>query len=175
MPSGLLAWEQSLYPVLQLKAWNGRLFCIFFSVLLGGILRSGEVTDELLFEEAKLVRVMCQLLEKFFSLSEQAPRFLSEAQAQEMNDAVLAFLRTYETLAKYGLQCGRRRFKIVPKFHVFKHIGEDVLRTRYNYRYYHCFLDEDYIGAWKTLATRTSKELMEFRLITRYLLRLRAS
>ena len=48
-----------------------------------------------------------------------------------------------------------------------------MLRTRYNCRFYHTYMDEDMIGTCKGLAKRVHRKLLELRLLGRFLIRLR--
>ena len=44
---------------------------------------------------------------------------------------------------------------------------------RYNYKYVHTYKDEDNVGVMKKLAEKVAKgDLMEYRVLTRFLLRL---
>jgi hypothetical protein len=51
-------------------------------------------------------------------------------------------------------------------------MNEDMRHRLYNYRYGHTFKDEDNVGVCKKLAERVAKgDLMEYRIMTRFLLR----
>ena len=72
-----------------------------------------------------------------------------------------------------SLDRGSSRWKAVPKFHSFRRISEDQISTLLNARYFHSFADEDFIGVFKRLVLKVPKELLEFRCLTRSLLRLK--
>ncbi|CAL1129990.1 unnamed protein product [Cladocopium goreaui] len=64
------------------------------------------------------------------------------------------------------------RWRLLPKVHPFRHMNEDMRNRLYNYRYCHTFKDEDNVGVCKKLAERVAKgDLMEYRIMTRFLLR----
>ena len=177
MTGGLLTWEGGAYPRLDLKAWNTRLFTAYFYVVLQHLQEPEAVPagmDNLLRKELRLAFGVTNAMASFLNQMEQSPRYLNEAQATGMATACSTFLSLSEILALVSLQRGVARWKIVPKHHTMKHLAEDQLTSHYNIRHYHCFVDEDNIGVWKTLVQAVPKELLEFRCLTRYLLRLKA-
>ena len=117
----------------------------------------------------------CRLPGCVFDRAENAPRLLSELQAREIYDAAKTFLKMYAELMKLSIRRERPRYKIIPKFHVLWHIVSDVWECRLNCRHFHCFLDEDYMGQMKSMTERLPKIGLEYRLLTRWLLRLGAS
>ena len=54
------------------------------------------------------------------------------------------------------------------------HIVEDQCQTLLNARTFHTFVDEDFVGLFKNLVLQVPKEMLEYRCLTRFLLRLRA-
>lgn len=64
------------------------------------------------------------------------------------------------------------RWLILPKMHLFHHIGLDIGKERVNPRAYHCFSGEDYMGYLKQVAQSTPKlEKFEERMLKRALLK----
>ena len=129
--------------------------------------------DALLRKEIQLAFGITNAMVAFLDRMERASRYLTGDQANEMFDACTTFLSLNEILAKVSHDRGVSRWKIVPKHHSLKHLSEDQVRTHLNCRHFHCFIDEDFIGFWKGLVQAVPKELLEFRGLTRYLLRLK--
>eukprot|EP00439_Symbiodinium_sp_Y106_P042800 s93_g5.t1 len=174
MPAGLLDLEQGVFPVLKLKAWNGRLMILFFAIALKGLPDPG---DDLLRKELRAALAAAECVACFFDRSERSARLLTEQEAESISEAVLKFLMIYRQLVKISVSRNCPRYKVIPKMHVLLHIGEDVRETRTNFRHYHCFIDEDFIGRMKELTIKLPKVGggLEYRLLTRWLLRLGAS
>ena len=175
MPSGLLSYEGGVYPCLNLKAYNGRLFLMFFQVVLCACIAAiGPQLTESMKTELELASAMVTALTVFFHRMEAAGRYLSEQEASGLMEATTTFLQLYGLLALRAVRQGIARWKATPKFHMLRHLAEDMVSTRINCRSFHCYIDEDFIGHWKKLAVAVPRELMEFRMLTRYLLRLKA-
>ena len=175
MPAGLLTYEGGIYPCLNLKAYNGRLFLMFFQVVLSASLAAmGPQLTDAMKTELELASGMVTALTVFFHRMEVAGRYLLEQEASALMDATTTFLQLYGVLALHAWRHSVRRWKATPKFHMLRHLAEDMLTTRINARTFHCYIDEDFIGHWKKLAVVVPRELMEFRMLTRYLLRLKA-
>ncbi|CAE7255271.1 unnamed protein product [Symbiodinium sp. CCMP2592] len=174
MPAGLLDLEQGTYPVLKLKAWNGRLMILFLAVALKGLSEPG---DDLLRKERRAALAAAECVACIFDRSERAARLLTEQEAESISEAILKFLMIYKQLVKISVSRNCPRYKIIPKMHALLHVGEDVRDTRCNFRHFHCFMDEDYIGQMKELTIKLPKVGggLEYRLLTRWLLRLGAS
>lgn len=176
MTGGLLTWEGGTYPKLDLKAWNGRLMTAFFHVVLNRLQRDAlgnDGMDPLLLKELRLAFGVTNAIVAFLDAMERAPRYLTGDQALDMAKACSTFLSLCEILALLSIQRQVPRWKVVPKHHTFKHLAEDQVRTLLNCRFFHSFVDEDFIGFWKGLVQAVPKELLEFRCLTRYLLRLK--
>ena len=175
MPAGLLTYEGGVYPCLNLKAYNGRLFLMFFQVVLSACLAAiGPQLTDSMKNELEIASATITALTAFFHRMESAGRYLSEQEASAIMEAITTFLQLYGLLALHAMRHSVARWTATPKFHMLRHMGEDMLTTRINCRSFHCFIDEDFIGHWKKLAIAVPRELMEFRMLTRYLLRLKA-
>ena len=55
-----------------------------------------------------------------------------------------------QKLALLAIRQGISRWKIIPKLHCVVHLAEDALAFKYNFKYHHCFKDEDNIGLLKS-------------------------
>ena len=109
----------------------------------------------------------------WFDLLERSPRFLNDQQRIGLYNFGVKFVATLERLALLALVSGKSRWKLQPKIHSLVHISEDHLSYGYNYRFVHCFVDEDHIGLTKRLACKVHRGgLMELRILCRWLLRL---
>ena len=175
MNSGLLAWEGSAYPSLQLKAWNGRVMTAFFAVVLKALDSREGVADGDLKEEVKLASAATTAIASFLHSMETSPWFLTADQANSMRVAVETYLNLIQVLALLSHRRQKPRWKCVPKHHSMVHLIEDQSKSLINMRAYHTFLDEDFVGVFKALAQQVPKELLEYRCMTRYLLRLKAT
>lgn len=173
LTAGMLHAES--HPCLTIKAWNGRLMIIFLDICLRAYLKSArdagsdpgvEVTNA-----ALAARSMCA----WFDAVERGGRYLSQSEAASIFKFGMTFLKSYSRLGIQSVLSGSRRWKYLPKLHVFLHLCEDMLQSKQNCRHHHCFRDEDHIGLLKRLACRVHKgPLFEFRILTRWLLRLQS-
>ena len=171
----MLGYEGGAFPSLNLKAWNTRLFVVFFEIVLRELLDTAAgADDELLCKELKVASAATTAMCAFLHCMESSPRYLSGEQAGEMRESMQTFLNLYEVLIATSQSRGTARWKAVPKHHAAWHLVEEMDRTHYNCRHYHSFLDEDFIGQWKQLVQSVPKDLLEYRCLTRYLLRLGA-
>ncbi|CAE7882330.1 unnamed protein product [Symbiodinium necroappetens] len=174
MTGGLLSWEGGTFPRLDLKAWNSRLMTAYFHVVLRRVRETiADDVDPLLRKEVSMAFACTNSIAAFMDQMERASRYLTPSEAQIMADAISGFLRLWEGLALISQRRQVPRWKAVPKHHTLRHLSEDQLRNLLNCRHFHSFVDEDFIGFWKGLVQAVPKELLEFRCLTRYLLRLK--
>ena len=174
MTAGQFELENAVHPILKLKAWNGRLMILFLAIALKGL---PEPDDDLLRKELRLAVAAADCVACFFDRSERSGRLLTKQEAEDISSATFKFLQLYRLLVKNSIARSCPRYKVIPKMHVLVHVAEDVLESRMNYRFYHCVVDEDFIGQMKELTIKLPKVGMglEYRLLTRWLLRLGAS
>lgn len=161
------------FPMLTVKAWNGRLILIFINRCLQTKIsdekNQGHQCSVELLNAALAVQCLC----RWFDLTERSGRYLEPTVAEEIYESGVKFLSTYLRLATDAVLDKKTRWKVIPKHHVFRHILEDTRCSLMNSRFYHCFRDEDFVGLCKRLAVRCHKGgLFEFRILMRYLLRL---
>lgn len=158
------------FPTLTVKAWNGQVLLYFLDVCMGALL---EEHQNPVVEEIQLARLATRSLVVWFDRLSRYPRYLSEWQAKDLSSHGFYFLRVFQKLSYISVIQHINRWKILPKFHPFRHINEDVAKFRMNYRYCHTFKDEDNVGVCKALAQKVAKgPLLEYRVLTRFLLRL---
>ena len=109
----------------------------------------------------------------WFDALERAKRFLTDEEKVTLHKLGLKFVSTLDRLAIIALRSGSNRWKLQPKIHTLIHVCEDHLWYGYNARFLHCYVDEDFMGLTKRLALKCHRgELLEFRVMCRFLLRL---
>lgn len=156
------------FPNLTCKAWNGQILLFYFDSCMN-VLQQRHRDDE----EIHLAFLATRAMVCWFDRLARYGRYLNDFESRDIASYGFTFLRWYQKLAYMGTLRNSGRWKLLPKHHPFRHMQEDMVRHRYNYRYVHTFKDEDHIGILKKLALRVSKsDLMEFRVLTRFLLRL---
>lgn len=160
------------FPCLTVKAWNGRLLLIFLDrcleAKLASLRTSGAQPDVEILNASVATRALC----KWFDLVERSGRFLEQSAADDIFRTGMLFLAVYERLALHSCAAGGRRWKYLAKLHVFAHLCEDMKSTYFNARFFHIFRDEDFMGLLKRLAVKVHKGMLEYRVMTRWLLRL---
>eukprot|EP00439_Symbiodinium_sp_Y106_P027279 s3766_g3.t1 len=157
MTAGMLGFEGGAYPSLNLKAWNSRLFVVFFEVVLRDLVaRDAGAGNELLCKELKLASAATTAMCAFLDGMESSPRYLSDDQCRYLHEAMQSFLELYEVLIATSNERHTARWKAVPKHHLAWHMVEEMDKSRYNVRFYHSFQDEDFLGQWKTLVQSVS-------------------
>ena len=146
---------------------------VFFEVVLRDLVaRDAGAGNELLCKELKLASAATTAMCAFLDGMESSPRYLSDDQCRYLHEAMQSFLELYEVLIATSNERHTARWKAVPKHHLAWHMVEEMDKSRYNVRFYHSFQDEDFLGQWKTLVQSVPKDLLEYRCLTRYLLRL---
>ena len=154
------------YPHLTVKAWNGQVLLVFLDRCLTTLVATN--SDD----EVKLAHLATRAMTCWFDRLARFPRYLTQEQGKEISGFGFRFLRLYRQLAIRGVVKRVARWRLLPKLHPFRHMNEDMAKHLYNYRYCHTFKDEDNVGICKKLAERVAKgDLMEYRIITRFLLR----
>ncbi|CAE7576742.1 unnamed protein product, partial [Symbiodinium sp. KB8] len=175
MTAGMLTFEGGTYPSLNLKAYNGRLFLQYFNIVLRATLAAATDLESALAKELQLASSACTALCSFLDVMERSPRQLLPEQAEKMHSAVVLFVKLYQILVLHSHRRGTApRWKVVPKFHSLLHVAEDQRKELINGRCYNTFLDEDYVGVFKLLCVQAPKNMLEFRCLTRYYLRVKA-
>ena len=99
------------FPLLALKAFNGRIFVMFLERCVD-ILKQRDEAKEIPAAHAACVAVCC-----WFDRVERAPRYLSDEQVNGITKAGNTFLRALELLARIGIAEQRARWKLLPKAH----------------------------------------------------------
>ena len=164
--AGMLHMQDG-YPHLTVKAWNGQVLLVFLDRCLTALVAAGAQDQEI-----QLAHFATRAMSCWFDRLARFPRYLSQAQGTEVSNFGFRFLRLYRQLAILAVLRGVARWRLLPKVHPFRHMNEDMRDRLYNYRYCHTFKDEDNVGVCKKLAERVAKgDLMEYRIMTRFLLR----
>ena len=156
------------YPLLTLKAFNSRVFLPFLCLCLSILYSSCKDL------EVGLAYVACQRLSAWFDLLERCDRYLEQWQAAELHEHARVFVTFYLRLAKMCVGAKVLRYQVTPKLHVYlRHLAQDPTSNLYNVRFHHCYVDEDLMGTMKSLAKRAHRSLLEYRVLTRWQLRLK--
>ena len=161
------------FPCLTIKAFNGRLMVVFLDLSLAAFIKktrdSGGAPSAEVLNASIATRAICM----WFDAVERGGRYLSQSEANDIYKYGLSFLKAYQRLAVTAVLTQSRRWKYLPKLHIFHHLCLDMKGSLLNCRHFHCFKDEDNVGLVKRLAVRVHKgPLFEFRILTRWLLRL---
>ena len=163
------AKEGREYPMLTLKAYNGRVMLVFLTRCLQLLYHDYSADFEL-----GLAWACCQRLCAFFDLLERRPRYLSEEDALQLNAHGQRYTQLYFRLAKLAISQNVLRWKLVPKNHIFSfHLCAEMARNQINIRFMHCYVDEDTMGTIKALARRVHRRLLEVRVLCRWQIRLK--
>ena len=98
------------------------------------------------------------------------------------------FLNLYHAAAQAFARSGQLCLPIRPKLHVtsrqfvvsdgceaLQELAWEMRERRYNCRAFHCYMDEDAIGKVKALCRASHRNMMEFRVLARWLLGVRAA
>ena len=155
------------FPALTCKAWNGQVLLTFLDSCASILFQQYPE------EETELASLASRAMVCWFDRLARYGRYLTEIEAKDISKFGFTFLTLYQKLGYFSIihNCGK--WKLLPKHHPFRHVNEDMLSMRVNYRYVHTFKDEDNVGVLKKLAERVTKgDLMEYRVLCRFLLRL---
>ena len=155
------------FPQLTCKAHNGHVLLCFLDICVQVLFQQSSE------DETHLASLAARSLVCWFDRLARYGRYLTEFEGRDIAKHGFTFLRLYQKLGYLSVvqKCGR--WKLIPKHHPFRHICEDMATKRYNYKYVHTYKDEDNVGVMKKLAEKVAKgDLMEYRVLTRFLLRL---
>ena len=111
-------------------------------------------------------------LNTFLSRLYHAPAFLSQAEAQEVANYGMRFLRRYNELARSAYDAKKTLWAIQPKFHALAHLILGLFVTSgytENILMYSVQMDEDFIGRPSRLSRKVSERLCSERVAVRYL------
>ena len=117
LSSGMLHDDSTGWPALRLKAYNGRVFLLYVRTALHACKKQSAGLQATEMQEITLAALAADSLCLFFSLTEQADRYLSEEESQSIHKAGMVFLRCYTSLAKLAASMGVRRWHLLPKMH----------------------------------------------------------
>ena len=98
---------------------------------------------------------------------------LSPEEAQRAHYAGRLFLLSYQSLAEEALANEVAQYKMRPKFHYLCHVVDDLQKYRWNPRFFHCFMEEDFVGQLGRLVSKTHRNTASMRALQRHCLVLR--
>lgn len=108
-------------------------------------------------------------------LCESYGRYLTVSQAQSLHDMGKCALSFYNGAAWEAAGQNKLAWQIIPKAHVHHHMQIDLLREKYNPRFFHNFQGEDMMKSLKQLVITALGTGMERRVLKRAILRISAS
>ena len=137
------------YPSLMMKGADCKILIFWLDELVS--------FRPILDPRAMSLRVAAHHLAGFVQLTEQAPLFLSDAQALELRRRGNIWLLAVLDLRVQSQAMGQRLFKIRPKCHNFqcRILGRLLHGSRINPRAMTCFHDESFVGCISRLACMT--------------------
>ena len=164
--SGMLKRDPRGYPELLGKAHNSRVLMAFLAVCVRSLAQQHPADLEL-----QLAARVATTMSVWHDLLERTPRYMTQIQAEALDNCGLSFVREYKRLAVLAFHQSKHRWKLIPKLHAFRHLCREMLATHYCCRFYHAFLDEDAMGSAKRIAQRVHPSVLEVRVLSRLLLR----
>ena len=129
-------------------------------------IRAANPADEHVRLRAACLAAWASMIEQF----DYCGRFFTEDEARLAYQAGRLFLVLYQRLANRAIGENRRLWKVLPKHHYIDHQIRRLKKDRFNPRYRQCFLDEDWMGKVKKIASKTHGASTLHRFIDRYLL-----
>jgi hypothetical protein len=133
--------NKGVYPWFASKGYNTRVVAAW--------LAEASVAAAAGQEALKRVAGLLYMLNAYFCLSEAAGRYPADLQAERISQALLKFLFLYSKLSADAVAARKFLWPMIPKFHATVHLARDVAAEKYNARYYHTFVDEDWMGQLK--------------------------
>jgi len=140
-------------PSFSCKAYNGRCLTAWLAEVAAQAAEALPPLDD----QKKLmekVATCLYLLNGMFCMMEGNPRFLYNNQGRNMRIVMEQFVKVCDSLGKHFAMKGSIRFCFLPKHHNCLHLGEKAETEEYNPRFYHCYADEDHMGALKSQSLR---------------------
>jgi len=163
LPAKASQVASSAHPELDVKAAYIKLFIMFLASELYYASTSGD-------EELCIANACIYHLAQFISVLSQSSMWLSEPQADLAMHHGLSFLYVYRSLAARAIKLEQRRYKLRPKLHYLHHTILELPITRQNHFFATCFLDEDFMGKVKALASKCHRTTVVVRCMQRYLM-----
>ena len=129
---GMLHCQPGTAPELTLKAYHARVFVAFMAVCTRTFLDGASAEDRT--EEMLLTHTVCASLAQWHLHLEMYPRYLTQSQAENLNNLAMTVLQAYRSLARIHSRLGSLRWPLRPKHHSFQEINGWMLASRYNAR-----------------------------------------
>ena len=101
------------------------------------------------------------------TICRQNGRFLPPECANRMAELTETILMCMNCLYTMSMDLGRRLYQLIPKIHMFAHLGYDFC-FQANPRRVHAYSDEDLVGKIKRIAERCHAGTVAFRAVQRY-------
>lgn len=156
-------WKE--YAEVQAKAWNSRLTTNWLD----------QVARRLILEpddvRGQLVLALIWSLNQSFHISEAAPRFFSQGEANDYAAAIEQAVHCYKALAVQAHADEEMLYPLRPKIHIWQEVAAVARRDLANPRFYHCFSDEDYLRLVLRAARASPRGAMAAAVVRRWLLR----
>lgn len=152
--------------LLSCKAYNSRVVTAWLSETCHEVLRPES-------SNLQVGRAACLLeLARFYHLMEANPQYLSEEAGEAMKQTMDQFIATYRILCSANISKGVLRWSALPKVHFAEHLGITCKSHRLNPRFFHTFIDEDFMGQMRRLCIACHIRTAPLRCLQRFLLRL---
>ena len=121
-------------------------------------------------EHAKVRATMLWALSDFLHTLDTSPQFMSLEQVERAARSAQTWQSCYQWLSAEALANAAPLWKMRPKAHYIAHQLVDMQATRENPRHQMCFVDEDFLGKVKRLASKCGKATVTRRALQRYIL-----
>jgi hypothetical protein len=139
-------------PSFSCKAYNGRCLTAWLAEVSQVVAaQTPPGAQKKLMEK---IATCLYLLNNMYCVMEGSTRFLYNNEGTSMRIAMENFVKVCDSLGKDFAMTGSIRFCFLPKHHNCLHIGQFAEMDKYNPRFYHCYADEDHMGALKSQSLR---------------------
>ena len=96
-------------------------------------------------------------------------RFIPQDVCDTLAALTEKILVLYNYLACFSIALGKCLYHLIPKLHMFSHIGYDMCYQA-NPRSVHCYSDENMVGKVKRICERCHARTVAFRCVSRYVI-----
>ena len=108
-------------------------------------------------DDVKRAAALFHALSEFIQVLSLAQAVMSRSEADRAVLHGTRYLVIYKDLAVRAYLKNQALWKLRPKTHYLHHIIIKIGQTKFNPRYWSCFMDEDYMGKIKVLASHTHR------------------
>ncbi len=163
LPESVAKVAGCVYPELDQKAAHVKLYLMFLASELF-IATSTLVADY----EIRVLSVCMFHCAHFVDTLQNAGMWLKDYEADLAVHHGMRFLVLYRYLSRLAMASSRARYRLRPKLHYLMHTVLEMKTWRLNPAYATCFLDEDFMGKIKSIASRTHKRSCTMRTLQRW-------